>query len=234
MPAYIPLVPGVKTGLPREFDPESVSADHAYQNLRMRALVRDRFTCRGCGFQTKPDKSAASTTLAASGYLEVHHADNNHRHNDLENLISLCPFCHSIQHLGISASQGRIALIIMPWLTQPQINLLSNLVSVAMAREGDTLPAAARELYQRLSELHHLVPEVYGEDAADASVMAGALAYLQKNYPDLYGKRQNGLRHLRILPRLEAYPKAISWWSGHAWLPGAEWEKAWYGISEQA
>lgn len=41
--------------------------------------------------------------------LELHHKDCNHFNNNLDNLIILCPNCHSIQEGNAGANSGRYA-----------------------------------------------------------------------------------------------------------------------------
>lgn len=42
--------------------------------------------CEECGYDSHPE------------ILGVHHKDHNHHNNSLENLIVLCPICHSLKH----------------------------------------------------------------------------------------------------------------------------------------
>ncbi len=57
-------------------------------NKRDEVLRRSRYGCANerCYFQGKP---------------EIHHIDMNNQHNNLNNLIALCPNCHQQAHDGI-------------------------------------------------------------------------------------------------------------------------------------
>lgn len=227
-----PLVPGIKMALAREHDPHAADADHAYAQKRRSILQRDGYRCVSCGFPAPPDKSASSGSLLASGYLEVHHIDNDHHNNeDEQNLITLCPFCHSVHHLGFTGANKRASLAVIPWLTQAQINLLCNLCGVAINREGE-LGSWARELYESMQRMGQVMEELFGPGADDASVMSGALSSLHRKNRDLYAQRGKALYVVRVIPTLSAFTEAVSWWASHTWLPGENWETAWRKLLE--
>ncbi len=52
--------------------------------LKRRGLLE---RCTKCGYSEFPD------------ILEAHHIDGNHSNNQLQNLTSLCPNCHTLAHL---------------------------------------------------------------------------------------------------------------------------------------
>jgi len=59
-----------------------------YSTVRKAMLSRNMLKkCANCGFDTYPK------------ILGVHHKDRNRDNNSLENLIVLCPNCHSIEHM---------------------------------------------------------------------------------------------------------------------------------------
>lgn len=178
-----------------------------------------------------PERSATSTSLAASGYLEVHHVDNDHHNNENErNLTSLCPFCHSVHHLGFAGAHKRVSLAVIPWLTQEQVSLLCNLCGVAMARHGN-LSVEAGKLFQRMQSTSELLEHFFGKESIDASTLAGALSSLYRKNPSLYDQRHKALWMVRVMPSLSAFKEAIDWWSAHTWLPGENWETAWWKLS---
>lgn len=227
------LVPGIKLLTPREQDPRAAEADHAYAQKRIHVLQRDRYRCTGCGFPAPPDREALSGSLAASGYLEVHHADNDHQNNDdVRNLVSLCPFCHTVHHIGFAGAHRRATLIWLPWLSQERVNLLCNLCGVVMARSGERLPERARQLYDRMQALVDPLEESWGKGTGDPSILAGALGILHKQCPELYLERGKALNEIRVLPTLAAFKEAVTWWSEHTWLPGEQWEVAWETLAE--
>lgn len=230
------LVPGIKTLLAREHDPQAADADHAYAQKRLTILKRDRYRCVACGFPAPPERTAQSGSLAASGYLEVHHVDNDHRNNENDhNLISLCPFCHSVHHIGFGGAHKRITLAVIPWLTQEQVNLLCNLCGVAMARrekgQGERLARRAEQLYRTMQQMSSPMEELFG--CSDVSVLSGALSILHRSSPALYVERGRALWPVRVIPTLAAFNEAVDWWSTRTWLSGENWEAAWENLLEQ-
>lgn len=57
----------------------------AYAKDRLRQLG-EMDKCHRCGFSEVPE------------VLQIHHEDRNRRNNSRENLIPLCPTCHSVEH----------------------------------------------------------------------------------------------------------------------------------------
>jgi len=57
------------------------------EELRELALVRDHYTCTGCGRRLLSKEERR-------GFPYVHHINGDKRNNDLSNLTSLCQGCH--------------------------------------------------------------------------------------------------------------------------------------------
>jgi hypothetical protein len=55
-----------------------------YHNISHLAYKRVTQTCAICGFDI---------------VVELHHLDNNHKNNELSNLIGLCPNHHKMAHM---------------------------------------------------------------------------------------------------------------------------------------
>ncbi len=53
--------------------------------MRKLALKRDNYTCQTCGLRSRKK-------------MTVHHLNENHEDNRLENLLTLCRPCHDIVH----------------------------------------------------------------------------------------------------------------------------------------
>lgn len=59
-----------------------------YTTVRKQMIRRDLIKeCQVCGYNKHPE------------ILGVHHKDRNRHNNNLENLIVLCPNCHSLEHM---------------------------------------------------------------------------------------------------------------------------------------
>lgn len=74
--------------------------DTNWREDRKKALLRDNNTCAHCGFSS--DK-----------YMEVHHLNGDYMNNAVENLMTLCPFCHSCYHIGKASVDNLGCLLVM-------------------------------------------------------------------------------------------------------------------------
>jgi intracellular multiplication protein IcmJ len=101
-------------------DKGAQEADMEFQRVRKKALERDNHTCRFCGFKNNK-------------WQEVHHFNDDHNDNRLENLITTCPFCHMCQHIGLAGAHREAILIYRPEITQVQIHHLVRTALVADA-----------------------------------------------------------------------------------------------------
>ena len=87
-----------------EYKPASFYFDnkHPIQSHKLKVkLIRDglkKDECELCGI---------STWRGVKIPLELHHKNNNHLDNSFENLIILCPNCHSIQEGNAGANIGK-------------------------------------------------------------------------------------------------------------------------------
>ena len=87
-----------------DYKPASYYFDntHPIQSHKLKVkLVRDglkKDECELCGI---------STWRGVKIPLELHHKNNNHLDNSFENLVILCPNCHSIQEGNSGANAGK-------------------------------------------------------------------------------------------------------------------------------
>lgn len=219
------LILSVKRSTWRCHDERASEADADYQAARPRVLRRDSFTCRFCRFSVRPTRDAdlAKWSLEYSGFLEVHHINDDHHDNRDENLVTVCPFCHQVFHAGnaIYRTGGRI--IFCPFLTQEQINLTANLLAVAQVRDGRFEEAATR-MWEDLQELSKQADQRYGSGFSNSVNLGTVLMGVAQRNPPLYQRRGELLAGIRLLPEPDTYSAAVEWWSDHAWLPEMQWD----------
>jgi hypothetical protein len=79
---------------------DGVSLDDTpgWKETRLVVLERDAYTCQGCGFMSP-------------AWMEVHHADGDYKNNSVDNLVTLCPFCHSCFHIGFAGLKEKGILL---------------------------------------------------------------------------------------------------------------------------
>lgn len=227
-----PLVPNVKRKKWRAIDASGEDIDQEYIDIRRQMLIRDKYTCRYCGFKTVPMQGQPSISSLASGFLEGHHINNDHSDNRLDNLITVCPFCHLPFHIGNAGYRERAKGIYVPnpLLTQERLNLMVNCLAVAEARsreEKSQFGQQAIRIYLKLDQLS--IPLKNLEDninLSDLKDLSGALMLLGEGFSE----KSNALQNFRILPCPEAFGEAVNYWSNSTWLPGQGWEKQWEAV----
>lgn len=194
----LPLVLSVKSKNWRMYDDESDASDSEFQHVRKKALDRDNRTCRFCGFRNL-------------SWQEVHHLNDDHSDNRLENLITACMWCHMCQHIGLAGHNEEAVLAWIPEISQADLHHLVRCVLVAQ-REEEVLkadPTAKRDAVERAREVAAAATSLFGllkSRQAQASNLIGTSSPLQLgnvmlNMPDdIYENRAEFLRGMRLLP----------------------------------
>lgn len=169
---------------------ERNEADMAFQQVRKQVLERDGRRCCICGF-------------TSTVYQEVHHLDDNHNNNSLDNLITICNVCHLCFHIGLAAMRGAIFLAVVPELTQAEITNLMRLYHCAM-RSGNA------ETVERLEGLYaifesrsvEVFKRAFEADFSKGHEIAEALSKMEEAKFAMRGK---ALSNLRVIPTKEAF-----------------------------
>lgn len=216
------LVLSVKARNWRQNDDTSESADTAFKNIRKKALDRDDNTCRFCGFR-------------ASSYQEVHHVNDDHSDNRLDNLVTACLFCHMCHHIGRAGVVNEGSIIYLPQISQAHLNHLVRSCLVAQrwaepyvtnARHGAPtliqqakfVADAAKSLMSALRAQEAEAVRLIG--TSSATVLGEALMMIATSgSSEAYEKRDQYLNGLRLLPSgtrfiggSDAMPKIIDTW----------------------
>lgn len=199
----LPLFLSVKTLNWRANDRNSHEHDMEFQRHRKKALERDSYTCRFCGFRNNK-------------YQEVHHFNDDHADNRLENLVTTCPYCHMCQHIGLAGTNKEAILIYRPELTQVQIHHLVRTAQIA-ERTYDAMRAEQADAVQNkkntglktaqeAAEMAKAFMSAMKASAEGARSMLGTsepadLANAMMLMPDeAYARRREALAGIRLLP----------------------------------
>lgn len=197
-PRLIPLVPSVKCENWRMYDKDSGEADAEFQRVRKKALERDNHSCRFCSFRSLK-------------WQEVHHLNDDHADNRLDNLVTACPFCHMVQHIGLAGRNEEAVLVWLPEIAQDDLHHLVRTALVAQ-RQSDIIksdpranPATLR-LFRESADVARSVLAAFRSREIEAEARLGSSDPLEIGnamllLPDReYARRAEFLSGIRLLP----------------------------------
>lgn len=84
----------------KEWRPEDKGMQKGWEKARLAVLSLDDYTCYYCGFRCKK-------------YMHVHHLEGKHYDDSPENLVTLCPICHSCLHIGHAGINSLGSLLLL-------------------------------------------------------------------------------------------------------------------------
>lgn len=169
-----------------------------------------------------PRPGAVEINERAFGYLEVHPRSGDHTRMRVEDLDTVCPFCHEVLHAGAGTQDASGTIILCPWLTQADLCLLLNALAVASAAR-DANAILANQVWAHLESLRFEAETRLGVERLDAALVAAALRVLRENAPKLYASRDKAIGCLRYLPDRAFFGRAVAYWTEAAWPPMDVW-----------
>ncbi|WP_323025695.1 type IVB secretion system protein IcmJDotN [Castellaniella sp.] len=208
---------GVKRGVWRRDDEHAALADEAFAPKRKSVFERDGYACRYCGFK-------------ASKYQEVHHMDDNHANNDVENLLTVCTLCHQVHHLGMFAMRNAGFLAVLPEFTQAEVNHLCRIIHVTSIFAEQSVGERLQGLFTLfMSRGMDTLKRPFGCDLSDPYLLTQILS---GGDDKLYGTRNQALADLRLVSTKNAFHAGqLEFYAQHCrdqFLPGR-----WSGLARQ-
>lgn len=179
-------------------------ADHVFQSVRDKVLERDRHACVFCGFHSRK-------------WQQVHHVDDDHVNNALENLVTICSYCHMNFHIGKAGQDGAF-LAFLPELSPEAISHIWRAVAAAMAypswlkaraergrslgtiqvEEAMALYDAAADVLRLFESRRDQLRSILG--TASPQALGDALLAAARTEPSLYDSRSDWLYGVRLVP----------------------------------
>ena len=209
------IVLSVKRGRFRRDDPDAESADMDFKANRPRVLARDQHTCVFCDF-------------TADNWQDVHHRDDNHTHNDIDNLVTCCKICHACHHIWLASQNNGGVLIYLPEIEQTLLNRLVRAMFVVGKVGSAERRAEVKELWDFLYSRRNHACEMIGTHSA--ATLANALMTTSQ---DDYNNRESRLCAIRFLiapssPMLTLpnHGNIVDYWANNVYnrLPESSWE----------
>ncbi len=148
-------------------------------------LEADDWTCHSCGFRLR-------------NFMEIDHLDR-HEATAIDELRTICQFCHNLRHPLWATLRGRLRLIWAPAMSQPALNRLAWLVLMASEdHQGNTaddeLLDASRSIIAAVGRRESMMSSILG--SADPGGLIEAVFTLRS----LVGRN----RYPRVLQRIDA------------------------------
>jgi intracellular multiplication protein IcmJ len=174
-----------------------------FESMRPTVLSRDKFTCQYCEFYSKK-------------YQEIHHLDDDHNNNDIDNLVTTCSICHMCHHIGFAGVKSKGVLIyINPDnelnITQAKINNIVRALWVYQSSTENKIAAMqALDYLKRFEKLRISADKHLG--SCDPIVLGNFLKDLNE---EKYNKRDEILKGVFFLPFKEGFQEQYTYWRGN-------------------
>ncbi len=173
-------------------------ADKAFRSFSDKVQSSQNYACQFCGFQSKQ-------------FQEVINLDGDYHNNKRSNLMTACPLCTQCCFLE-SVGQGEFgggSLIVLPELSQNQVNALCHVLFIQMA-SSTQLSTQAKNVYRSLKLRAQLVEKQLGEGMSSPSVYGRML--VDNSGPEANKVHSKVGEKVRLLPNIEKFSLQIQAW----------------------
>lgn len=181
---------------------------------------RDNYKCYYCGFHSPK-------------HQEIHHLNDDHDDNSMDNLVTVCPLCHQNFHLDTVSNTNGGKIIWLPEFSQQELNYLCRAIFIAIeeaemaeAEERDVVGFAkiAKMLETSLSERSLIVEQHFQNGSSDPSVFANALINMTE---EQYERRGQTLQSFKLLHLKTRFPVQTKYWKNNLFsnMPVETWSK---------
>lgn len=171
------LLPGSKRGKWRA-NQGVESGDLEFSVIRPKVIARDSNTCVYCGVSM--DK------------MHVHHENDNHDDNRMDNLCAVEDLCHAVNHIGLLAKSG--AMVYLPGFSQADMVHLCRTIVVAVSFGGEIGEKARKLAALIVSRFGEPVTKVFGSN--NPADFGNALLALSDSD---YASREVPLKDVRVM-----------------------------------
>lgn len=180
---------------------------------------RDKYRCYYCGFTSKK-------------HQEIHHLNDDHEDNTMDNLVTVCPLCHQNFHLDAASTTNGGKIIWLPEFSQQELNYLCRAIFMAIeeaevaeteGREAIGFAQIARTLETSLTERAIEVDKHFLGGSSDPAIFANALINMTE---EQYSQRNKTLTPFKLLHLKTRFPVQTKYWKNNVFkdVPVENWE----------
>ena len=181
---------------------------------------RDNHSCYFCNFKSMK-------------HQEIHHLNDDHDDNSMDNLVCVCPLCHQSFHLDTVSVTNGGKVIWLPEMSQQELNYLCRAIFIAMEEseqaqlnEQDAVGFSkiARMLLSSLDERAIVLDEHFRGNSSDPSIFASALLNMSE---DAYKRRNQLLQPFKLFHTRSRFLVQTKYWKNNTFkeLPVDSWDK---------
>ena len=185
--------------------------------LRKQILARDKNKCTDCN-------------VVFVRHMEVRHLDDDHDNMAPGNLVCVCPFCHSRDHLHTTGFANAGQVIASTNLDQSMVNSLVLACWYIQSRVPNTIdirklpePGENIDEMQQLRTAATLILDdiqgrgirwasAFGHIVAEPDAFGEVLSDMSVKEPDAYARRGELTQHLHIFPVQDAFTTQCADW----------------------
>lgn len=189
-----------------------------YKSTWDKVWERDKHTCYYCGFVSKK-------------HQEIHHLNDDHEDNSMDNLVTACPLCHQNFHLDTATKTNGGKIIWLPEFSQQELNYLCRAIFIAIEeaeqaeleqREVVGFAKIARMLEASLTERKLIVENHIYQGSSDPATFANALINISE---EQYNKRGQFIRPFKLLHLKSRFPVQTKYWKNNTFknVPVESW-----------
>lgn len=209
--SYLPITLGIArpTGSPQTISGKQGSAGSLTSiltpEIRKAVMDRDGNTCQCCGFK-------------AAKYQEIHFVDHNRQNLRMDNLATVCIFCHQCYNIDVASKMRSAVLIWLPEIDQASLHHIARAIYVARISQGPMAEAARVALDTLMARREESRRRIQTDDPY---VLATVLRdYLTSRHYAERGSKLDGVRLLPLDRRLireadlefNQFPQILAYW----------------------
>ncbi|MBX2833730.1 MAG: HNH endonuclease [Micavibrio sp.] len=196
------------------------------QDIKTKVFERDAYTCQCCGFVSKK-------------YQEVLPKDMDMHNTDLDNLLTVCIFCHQCFYMDRINTMRSGVLIWMPEIEQADLHHIARSIYVARISQGPVADAARKALGVIMARREEGKKRLSTDDPF---ILSGVLQdYLTLGHYKLRHAKLDGIRLFPLDRRIikeadlefNQFPQILAYWRSKDGPFGGKTPPKWIGIYQE-